>query len=149
MPVIMTIVKTAFLALGIFLGTKGSFMLPWLYLTMAYVLMFIIGLKMVLESMRFSPEERIILIDNNKTILLLSVAGSFNTFFIGICLGLIGTTVLHPVLFTFTGTLLLSSIAFFLGRKYGLRVLLRLTGIVAGAVICGIALRFFVLYYIS
>lgn len=149
MPVILSVVKTAALALGIFIGLKGSVMIPWFYLTMAYVLMFIIGLKMVIETMRFSPEERIILIDNNKTILLLGIAGSFNTFFVGLSLGLIGSVILHPVVFTFIGTLVLSILAFFLGKKYGLKVFLRITGIIAGALICVIALRFFVLYYIN
>lgn len=149
LPVILTIVKSLALVLGIFIGLKGSIVIPWFYLTMAYVLMFIIGLKMIVETMRFLPEERIILIDNNKTILLLSIAGSFNTFFIGLSLGLIGSSILNPMIFTLIGTLLFSMIAYFLGKKYGLRVFLRITGIVAGALICVIALRFFVFYYIN
>ncbi len=147
-PLIIAVIKTAVLSLGIFLGLKGSVVVPWFYLTMAYVLMFIIGLKMVIETMRFSPEEKIVFIDNKKTSFLLSIAGGFNSFFIGISLGLIGTPILQCAIFTLIATSIFSLIAYFLGKKFGLRVFLRIIGIVAGAVVIFVAIRFFVLFYI-
>lgn len=145
----LAVTKAIVLALAILVGKATTFSLPWYYLTMAYALMFIIGLKIITETLRFRPEERIVLIDSNKTIVLLSFAGSFNTFFIGLSLGLIGTGVLLPVLITFTGTLILSLLSMIAGKKYGLRPVIRYLGIIAGAVIAGISLRFFITYFIQ
>ncbi|HLO89608.1 MAG: manganese efflux pump [Chloroflexota bacterium] len=148
LPPSLALIKSVVFALGIISGRLGSVALPWYYTTMAYALMFIIGLKLITETMRFHPEERIVLVDNNKTLLILSVAGSFNTLFIGISLGLIGTGIWAPVLTMFAGTLVFSFISLYLGKKYGLRPFIRLAGIAAGSLIAFVALRFFVLYFI-
>jgi manganese efflux pump family protein len=146
LPVGMTLIKSLVLAAGIYVGSFGSVALPMYYANMAYALMFIIGLKMIMQSMRFNPEERIVLVDDNKTLILVSIAGSFNSFFIGFSLGLIGISVLMPVAITFFATLIMSFAALFLGKQYGLRPFVRITGIVAGAIISIIALRYFILY---
>lgn len=148
LPVAMSVIKSLVLAAGIYAGSLGSLVLPMYYANMAYALMFIIGLKVITQSMRFNPEERIVLVDDSKTMLLISIAGSFNSFFIGFSLGLIGISVLMPVLITFLATLILSYAAMFLGKQYGLRPLVRIAGIVAGSVIAIIALRYFILYFI-
>lgn len=149
LPIAMAMIKTLVLALGIFLGNIGSVALPWFYISMAYAMMFIIGLKMTTESLRFSPEERIVLIDSNKTLILLGLAGSFNSLFIGLSLGLIGTDILMPCLFLFIFTFILSTISLYFGKKFGLRPYPRYTGIIAGLIIAGIALRFFINYFIK
>lgn len=145
----LSVTKSIVLALAILTGKATSFSLPWYYLTMAYTLMFIIGLKIITETLRFKPEERIVLIDSARTIVLLSFAGSFNTFFIGLGLGLIGIEVWIPILITFFGTLIFSILAMLAGKKYGLRPGIRYLGIIAGALIAGIALRFFITYFIK
>ncbi len=149
LPIALAIIKTIALALGIFLGSIVSVALPWFYIAMAYAMMFIIGLKMITESLRFSPEERIVLIDNYKTLILLGFAGSFNSLLIGLSLGLIGTDILMPCLFLFIFTLILSTISLYYGKKIGLRPYLRYTGIIAGLIIAGIALRFFINYFLN
>lgn len=149
LPFALAIVKTLILAIGIFLGNIGSIALPWFYTAMAYAMMFIIGLKMITESLRFSPEERIVLIDNNKTLILLGLAGSFNSLFIGLSLGLIGTDILMPCLFLFIFTLILSLTSLYFGKKLGLRPYLRYIGIVGGLIIAGIAIRFFINYFLK
>lgn len=148
LPVGMSLIKSLILAIGIYAGSFGALTLPMYYANMAYALMFIIGLKMITQSMRFNPEERIVLVDNTRTLVLLSIAGSFNSFFIGFGLGLLGISVLMPVAITFFATLILSFAALFLGKQYGLRPFVRITGIVSGAIIAVIALRFFILYFI-
>lgn len=149
LPIALAIVRTLVFALGIFLGNIGSVAFPWFYIAMAYAMMFIIGLKMITESLRFNPEERIVLVDNNRTLILIAFAGSFNPLFIGLSLGLIGTEIIMPCLFLFIFTLLLSIISLYLGKKLGLRPFLRYIGIIAGLVISGIALRFFISYFIN
>lgn len=149
LPPALSIIKTLVFALGLLSGRFSSSVLPWFYTTMAYSLMFIIGLKLITETMRFNPEERIVLVDNNRTLLLLSIAGSFNTLFIGISLGLLGVGILTPVLTLFVGTLILSFISITLGKKLGLRPGIRFAGIAAGCIICIVAIRFFILYFIN
>lgn len=148
LPVVLAVVKSLVFALGVFSGSFASAVLPWFYTTMAYALMFIIGLKMALETIRFKPEERIILIDSTRTLWLLSVAGSFNTLFIGISLGLAGAKLLDPVIAVFTGTLIAAFIALVLGKRFGLRPGIRFAGIAAGLIIAVVSLRFFILYFI-
>lgn len=148
LPPALAVVKSIVFSIGVFSGSLVTGYLPWFYATMAYALMFIIGLKMVTETMKFNPEERIILIDSNKTLILLSLAGSFNTLFIGIGLGLIGTSVLSPVITLFAGTLIGSFTGILLGKKFGLRPGIRYAGIIAGVFIAFVALRFFILYFI-
>lgn len=149
LPIALAIVKALVIALGIFIGNVSSSALPWIYIVIAYVLMFIIGLKIIIENMRFSPEERIVLVDSNRTLMILSLAGSFNSFFVALSLGLIGTSVLLPMLFTFIVTLIAAYTSLFFGKSFGLRPFLRITVMVGGALIAGVALRFFITYIIN
>jgi len=149
LPIALAIVKALVIALGIFIGNVSSSALPWIYIVIAYVLMFIIGLKIIIENMRFSPEERIVLVDSNRTLMLLSLAGSFNSFFVALSMGLIGTNVLIPSLFTFIVTLIAAYASLYLGKSFGLRPFLRITVMVGGALIAGVALRFFITYIIN
>lgn len=149
LPFALALSKGIILPLGMFLGRACTSILPSFYITMAYSLMFIIGLKMITENLRFHPEERIILVDNNKTLLILSLAGSFNTFFIGISLGLISTQIALAAVITFMATLILAYAAMYFGKKLGLRPFIRITGMVMGAVIVLIALTYFIKFFIA
>lgn len=149
LPLALALSKGIILPLGMFLGRVCSSFLPSFYITMAYSLMFIIGLKMITENLRFHPEERIVLIDNNRTLLILSLAGSFNTFFIGISLGLISTKIALASVITFMATLILAYAAMHFGKKFGLRPFIRITGMVMGAVIVLIAMTYFIKYFIA
>lgn len=103
---------------------------------------------MLTEGLKFNPEERIVIVDDFKTLLLVSVAGSFNTFFIGISIGVLKVPPLNPVLLTLTATLLLSFFALVLGKRFGLRPIIRYINITAAILISLIALRFFILYFL-
>lgn len=111
------------------------------------LLMILIGLKFVIEMVKFIPEEKIILIDNNKTLLLLTIAGSINTYFIGMGLGLAGADIKLPVIVTAIATLGLSFSGKFLGQKMSLRPEVRYTGILAGLIILALSLRLTILYF--
>ncbi len=149
LPISLSIIKTLVFLIGIYLGSIVAVAAPWFYTAMAYAIMFIIGLKMIIESLKFIPEERIVLIDNNRTLILLCFAGSFNPLFIGLSLGLIGINFLKPVMLLLMITLMFSIISLYLGKRYGLRPFLRYVGIIAGATIAGIALRFFISYFLN
>ena len=148
LPIALSIIKSLVLLIGIYLGGIVSIAAPWFYTAIAYAII-IIGLKIITESLKFNPEERIVLIDNNKTLILISIAGTFNPLFIGLSLGLIGTDILRPVMLLFVITLLISFISLYLGKRYGLRPFLRYIGITAGLTIAIIALRFFISYFIN
>jgi putative Mn2+ efflux pump MntP len=149
LPAALALVKAVIIALGVFIGNVSSSTLPWTYLVIAYILMFIIGLKIVIENMRFMPEERIVLVDNNRTLFLLSLAGSFNSFFVALSLGLIGTSVLLPSLFTFIVTLFAAYTSLYLGKSFGLRPFLRISVMAGGALLAGVAIRFFITYFLN
>lgn len=149
LPAALAIVKALVIALGIYIGNVSSAAMPWIYIVIAYILMFIIGLKIIIENMRFFPEERIVLVDNNRTLLILSLAGSFNSFFVALSLGLIGTNVSLPSLFTFTLTLFASFASLYLGKSFGLRPFLRITVLIGGVLIAGVALRFIITHFLN
>lgn len=148
LPVYLTVSKSVLFALGLLAGTFGAGIMPWTYTSMAYALLFIIGVKMVTQSMRFNPEERIVLADTPRTMMLMSLAGSFNSVFVGFGLGLIGVEPLYPVLLVMIGVMVASFAGLFLGGKFGLRPYIRFLSIGAGAVVAFIVLRFFILYFI-
>lgn len=146
LPFALAVIKSLVLALGLSIGFLGSDYLP--FFTTPYALVFIIGLKIITENVRFHPEERIVLIDNTKTLLLVSIAGSFNTFFLGISLGLIGVSATLTIAFNLIVTLIATLAALKLGSTKGLRPYTRYAGIIAGAVISVIALQYFITYFI-
>lgn len=148
LPFALATIKSLLLAIAIFSGNFISDIMPSNLIVIAYAIMTIAGIKIVIESLRFNPEERIILIDDHKTLLFLSLAGSFNTFFVALALGLIGVGILSPYLLTLVATLIFSLAGLYLGASKGLRPGIRYAGILAGTLILAISLRFFILYFL-
>jgi putative Mn2+ efflux pump MntP len=109
------------------------------------ILIFITGLKISMETFRFNPEEKIILVDNFTTLLLWSVAGSFSVFLAGAGAGL-GISVSYSALAVF---FLISVLGSYAGSGFGsgkgLRPGVRYMVLVSGVVIMIISLRLLIL----
>lgn len=149
LPAVITFVKTILFAAGLFTGYLLADVSPWFSIIIAYSIMFITGLKIITENLRFAPEEKIVYTDNLKTMMLVGLAGGFNVLFIGISLGLIGVDMMGSVITFLAATPVLSLIALFAGRRTGLRPEIRYAAIAGGVIICIVAVNFFITFFLK
>ncbi len=144
-PLFLAIGRTLMIALGIVAGLYGASLITEFSFPAGLILLIVIGIKLGIEALNFNPEERVVLIDNRKTMLLLIIAGSINTFFAGMGLGLVGSSFLVPALTTFIAVSLLSFTGIMAGKKYGYKPTLRFAGLIPATVIIIIGLRLLIL----
>lgn len=88
---------------------------PWV----AFILLSIIGGKMIHESFQKSDEKEKINLLNNKTLLMLSIATSIDALAVGVTLGLIQLPLIISVSVIGIVTFLLCLMGFLLGKKLG------------------------------
>ncbi|NTW23258.1 MAG: hypothetical protein HGA37_01050 [Lentimicrobium sp.] len=144
-PLFLSVGRTLMVALGLVLGLNVSELIPdFAYLT-GLSLLSVIGIKLGIEAFNFNPEEKVVLIDNRKTMALLIAAGSINTFFAGIGLGLMKSSLSVPCVTTFIAVLGLSFGGVLAGKKYGYKPTLRFAGLMPAIVIIIIGLRLLIL----
>lgn len=101
----------------------------------------ITGLKLILESVRFSPEEKIVLVDDAKTVFLVSLSRGFNYFFAGLGTGL---CIVVPgsgfaMIFGFEVLAVVSGL--FSGQRFGLKPQIRSLFLISGVGVAAVALR--------
>lgn len=144
-PLFLSIGRTLMIVLGIFSGLSSASFIPGYSNLAGLILLSVIGIKIGIEAFNFNPEERVVLIDNRRTMLLLIVAGSINTFFAGMGLGLVGSSFLVPAVTTFIAVIGLSYAGILTGKKYGYKPTLRFAGLIPAIVILIIGLRFMIL----
>jgi putative Mn2+ efflux pump MntP len=86
----------------------------------AFVLLAILGIKMILESLK-SIEEKTIDIHNNKILFLLSLATSIDALVIGMTFALLPINIWLAVIIIGLTTFFLSLISIYIGKKCGER----------------------------
>jgi putative Mn2+ efflux pump MntP len=145
MPLVLASVRTLVMMAGFLAGAAISPLINDNRIVFGLILIFITGLKISLETFRFNPEEKIILVDNFTTLLLWSVAGSFSVFLAGAGAGL-GIAVSYSALAVF---FLISVLGSYAGSGFGsgkgLRPGVRYMVLVSGVVIMIISLRLLIL----
>ncbi|KAF0198280.1 MAG: hypothetical protein FD166_1631 [Bacteroidetes bacterium] len=104
----------------------------------------IVGIKLGFESIRFYPEEKVILIDNYRTTFLITIAGSINTLIAGTGLGMIGTGLTAPSLITLTAVACFSCAGIMAGKTFGYRPSVRFIGLISGILILSVTIRLFI-----
>lgn len=140
--------RVLFLAGGLSAGSLLTSLLTDFTVLTGLSVLSIVGIKLMVESIRFNPEERVFLLDNYRTKLLVTIAGSINTLFAGMGLGIAGTGLFLPVAVTLPVAAGMSFIGIKAGIRYGYRPVVRYSGLLSGALILFLALRHFVLYLI-
>jgi putative Mn2+ efflux pump MntP len=148
LPFIFSLGRTFFILSGITAGLYAASVLSDFSYVMGLSLLFILGIKLILESLNFNPEERVILVDNTKTMILLALATSLNSLFIGIGFGIIGIGLLTPGAVTLVSVALFSFAGVTVGRIQGYRPVIRFTGLASGLVILIIVIRLLILNFI-
>lgn len=148
LPVFFSAGRATAMLTGIYTGIFLAPFVPDFNYFFGISLIAVIGLKLAIESIRFIPEEKVIFIDNNKTLALLTLAGSMNTFFAGFGLGLTGTDIPVPVLVTAFAVLILAFAGKILGKRKSLKPEIRIIGLFSGIIILALASRLLILYFI-
>jgi len=144
LPVILPAIRLLFLISGIVAGQfLSSFLTDYVFMSGLSVLS-IVGIKLGFESIRFYPEEKVILIDNFRTTFLITIAGSINTIIAGTGLGILGTGLTVPILVTLPAVVCFSFAGILVGKAFGYRPSIRFTGLLSGILILLVALRLFI-----
>ena len=142
MPVVMSVIPTLAFGLGLGAGSLFAPMAGSLAIKSGWILLALTGLKIILESRKFHPEERVVLTDTWQAALLLALAGSINAFFGGLALGLVHYFSAGTVLLLLLGVTLIFSLAgIFLGNKNGYQTAPARISLIAGILLMVVSIR--------
>ncbi len=147
-PLFISAGRTLLMTIGILAGFYAGSLMPESNYLIGLSLLTVVGIKSGIEAFNFNPEERVIFVDNNKTMLLLALAGSIGAFITGIGLGVAGCGLIFTIAVTATSTLILSSLGVKAGQTYGYKPEIRFAGLLPGIVIVAIWLRLLTLNFI-
>jgi len=149
LPVFLPVVRLLFLISGIVAGQfLSSFLTDYVFMSGLSVLS-VVGIKLGFESIRFYPEEKVILIDNYRTTFLITIAGSINTLLAGTGLGILGTGLAIPSLITLPAVVIFSCAGILAGKAFGYRPSVRFFGLISGILILSVTIRLFILNLIN
>ena len=140
-------IHTLFFVIG-YLPTESlnQFMPEYACLAGQFII-FIVGLKLIVEAIRFSPEEKIVLIDDLPSLFLVGIARGFNYFLVGLGLGLCTGLNLHFLYILFVAEALAIASGLFLGQRYGLKTIIRTLFLISGIAILSAATRSIILLF--
>jgi putative Mn2+ efflux pump MntP len=105
--------------LGWFVGQSLSSVVTAYTSLIAFILLALIGLKMIYEAFRSGDDKTRVNILGTKTLILLSIATSIDALIVGITLNLIELPLLLSVVIIGVITFILSSLGFLFGKKLG------------------------------
>lgn len=144
-PLFISVGRTVLMAVGIVAGLYAGSLMPGSGYLVGMLLITVIGIKNGIDAWNFNPEERVIFVDNTKTMLLLALAGSIGTFLTGIGLGIAGVDLLFAIAVTAVSALLFSSSGVLAGKFFGYKPGIRFAGFLPAIVVIGIWLRMLIL----
>lgn len=140
-------IHTFFFTLGYLPAEALNRFLPGYACLAGQFIVFIVGLKLIVESIRFSPEEKIVLIDDWQSLLLVGIARGFNYFLIGLGLGFCSGLNLNFLYILFAAEAIAIASGLFLGRRYGLKTIIRTLFLISGIGILAAATRSIILLF--
>jgi len=145
LPVIFSAGRTLFMALGIGVGILATAFMPDHNYKVGMALLLVVGLKYGIDALKFNPEDKIFLVDDNKTMLLLTLAGSISTFFAGIGLSMAGSGFWLPVSAAALSVFAFSLAGVRAGEKFGYKPKIRFAGLIPGIVMLIFWIRLLIL----
>lgn len=106
---------------------------------LAFLILFLIGLKMIYESFK-NTDERKINPEDLKTLFIFSIATSIDAFAIGISLSLLKISILVPSIIIGLITFILSLISVYLGCVFG-KIIRKGTEIIGGLILISVGIK--------
>jgi putative Mn2+ efflux pump MntP len=105
------------------------------------LIVLIIGVKLMAEAIRFNPEEKIVLIDDRQTLIIVSLAKGINYLFIGMGLGFCYVLNFYVFIVLF-GLEIMSIVSGLLsGNRFGLHRSIRTLLLISGIAVVAAAIR--------
>ncbi|MFZ4740737.1 MAG: manganese efflux pump MntP family protein [Bacteroidales bacterium] len=102
--------------LGWLLGITFKDMIERIDHWIAFSLLFIIGLKMIIESIKVKPEERKFNINKNSVLIMLAIATTIDAFVVGISFGFLNVSILKAAIIIGIVTFIISYGGICLGK---------------------------------
>jgi putative Mn2+ efflux pump MntP len=102
--------------LGWLLGTTFRDMMERIDHWVAFSLLFIIGLKMIIEAIKVNPEERQFNINKNYVLIMLAIATTIDAFVVGISFGFLNVSILKASIIIGVVTFIISYGGICLGK---------------------------------
>jgi putative Mn2+ efflux pump MntP len=126
--------------LGWLVGSSLSGFVSGIGFWIAFVLLSLVGGRMIYESFKKEKEEKEVNPLSVRVLLVLSIATSIDSFPVGASFGFLGTFILIPAIVIGTVTFLLTFIGVFVGCRLGL-ALKRKVEVAGGLILIGIGLE--------
>lgn len=140
-------IHTLFFTLGYLPVEALNRFLPGYACLAGQFVVLIVGLKLVVESIRFSPEEKIVLVDDWQSLLLVGTARGFNYFLIGMGLGFCTGFNLYFLYILFAAEAVAIASGLLTGQRYGLKATIRTLFLISGIGILAVAVRAIILLF--
>jgi putative Mn2+ efflux pump MntP len=120
---------------GIQLADFVKTLAPWV----AFILLFIIGAKMIYESFQIK-EEDVCPVLSIKELIILSIATSIDAFAVGVTFAFLDVAILFPIIIIGIVTFILSFIGVYIGKKVG-HLFESKIEVIGGLILIGIGLK--------
>ena len=141
------VIHTLFFALGFLPAVALNRFLPEYACLAGQFIILIVGLKLIVEAIRFSPEEKIVLVDDRQSLILVGAARGLNYFLIGLGLGFCTGFNLQFLYILFTAEAAAIASGLLLGERYGLKAIIRTLFLISGIAILASAARAIILLF--
>lgn len=146
--------KRLFLKLALYMGFFQGFMpfVGWLIGSsfhkqiesfdhwIAFILLFLIGGKMIFEGLKGNHEEKKMDCNSHKTLIFLALATSIDALAVGVSFAMLNISILFPVIVIGITTLFFSLLGSYFGFKFGNKVNLKIE-IIGGLILIGVGLK--------
>jgi len=106
----------------------------------AFILLSLIGIKMIYESLKKREDEDICALFSLKELLILSIATSIDAFAVGVTFAFLNVSIIEPILIIGFVTFILSFLGFYVGKKVG-HMFENKIEILGGLILIGIGLK--------
>ena len=111
------------------------------------LIVLIVGIKLIAEAIRFNPEEKIVLIDDRQTSIILSLAKGINYLFIGMGIGLCYALNFYSFIILFGLEIMAIASGLMLGNHFGLKRSIRTLFLISGVAVVAAAIRSIVVQF--
>jgi putative Mn2+ efflux pump MntP len=140
-------INTLFFTIGYLpIQALGRYMPEYACLAGQFIVL-IIGLKLIIEAIRFNPEEKIILVDDSNALILVGLARGINYLMIGLGLGFCGNFNPNFLYIIFAAEAIAIYSGLILGHRIGLKAIIRTLFLISGIAILAVATRSIILQF--
>jgi putative Mn2+ efflux pump MntP len=133
--------SVVFFIAGYFPAQSAIHYLPDYSCIAGQLIVLIVGIKLIAEAIRFNPEEKIVLIDDRQTLIIVSLAKGINYLFIGMGLGFCYVLNFYVFIVLFGLEIMAIASGLLSGNRFGLHRSIRTLLLISGIAVVTAAIR--------